>query len=291
MGRIYDALRKAEQERRQRGGAATRTEPTLILDEELPGSGARVEPLFGDDGARAEPVIEPPTIAAPSATALVEPGAELVAVSDPASPAAEYLRAVKARIARTLAEQGHRSLLVTSPGRGDGKTFVASNLALLLAAEVGTRVLLVDADLRRPRLHTLFGATRSPGLSEIGDGRLDWWTAVVTAPWNGLQVMPAGGPTSRPAETLNTPAARGFFAAAREAYDYVIIDAPPVLPVADAAVLAGHLDAVVMVTRQDHTPRQALVAAGEALARAHVLGVVLNAMEGRGPLRRSYYEY
>lgn len=285
MGRIYDALRRAEEDRRQRE-ASGRSEPVVVG---LPDF-ERVEPVEG----RAEPAV---VVAEPAGTTEaipkleLEAPAELVAIRDPQSPAAEHLRAIRARVLRTFEERGYRSLLVSSPGRGEGKSTTAANLALLLAAEIDRRVLLVDADLRKPAVSRLFGLPEGPGLAEVALGRVAWPQVVRRAPWNGLAVLPAGGRATAAAELLNSPAARQFLQEARAAYDFVVIDTAPVLPVADAVVLARLVDATLLVARARRTPLEALVASAEALGKATLLGVVLNALPESALGQRGYATY
>lgn len=221
----------------------------------------------------------------------VRPAAALVAVASPSSPAAEHLRAVRSRILRTFEEHGYRSLLVTSPGRAEGKSTIAANLALLLAAEINRRAILIDGDIRKPSVDRFFGVPSTPGLSDVALGRVLWPQVTSQAPWNGLTVLPAGSRVDTATELLNGPAARQFLRDVRAAYDFVVIDGPPVLPVADAVVLAGLVDAVLLVARAEQTPREALAEAVDALAKARLVGVVLNALPRR-PLtsyRTSYY--
>jgi capsular exopolysaccharide synthesis family protein len=293
MGRIYDVLRRAEQERRGQVAGAGKPEPAVVLDLPEPVRSELVEPTFDVATGPAEPSAASGALPVGelSTTPEVCPLPELVCVAAPSSPAAEHLRTIRSRLLGVFKEHGYRSLLVTSPGRGDGKTLTASNLALLLAAEIGRRVLLVDGDLRKPAVHRLFGVTQAPGLSDVALGRVGWTNVVVQAPWNGLSVVPAGTPVGSTAELLNGPAAREFFQEARAAFDFVVIDAPPVLPVADAMVLADLADAVLLVARTERTPRQAILDALDALAGTTLLGVVLNALPTRSLVNRSYYSY
>ncbi len=296
MGRIYDALRKPEQERQQ--GPIVKPEPKVVVDASEPVRQEPAEPPLGAPGVALEPVVDlrpfrvqvaaRPSDANGQAT---HPGLDLVAVADPSSPAAEHFRAIRSRVAHAFEEHGYRSLLVTSPGRGEGKSITASNLALLLATEINRRVLLIDGDLRKPAVDRLFGVRKAPGLSDIALGRVSWSQAVGEAPWNGLALLPAGTPVDNAAELLNGPVARQFFRDVRSAYDFVVIDAPPVLPIADAVVLAGLVDAVLLVARAKQTPREALVDAADALAKARLLGVVLNALPNRLLGSRRYYSY
>jgi protein-tyrosine kinase len=294
MGRIYDALQKAEGERQ--AGDGGRTDPTVVVDLGTPVGG---EPLvFAANGRQAAPATERPDPSpAPVVRAPVgerppsRPEAEsLVAVTAPGSIGAERIRTIRSRVVRAFQSRGHRSLLVTSAGRGDGKSFIASNLALMLAAEAGRRVLLVDADLRKPSVARLFGLAGRAGLPEVLGGQIGWREAVQPAPWHDLGLLASRTRVQGAAEALGTPAMGQFVREARAEYDAVIVDAPPVLPVADSLVLAPLLDAVLLVARAGHTPRDAFLDATRALADVDLLGVVVNALPdpvGRG----DYYYY
>lgn len=297
MGKIYDALRRAEQKRQ--AGPAGWPEPTVVVDASQPVSAEPAEGLLGPARGAHRPAADPGTlrpleVAAPTPDAVgatARATCSLVALTDPSSPAAEHLRAIRSRVLRVCEEGGHRSLLISSPGRGEGKSAVASNLALLLAAEINRRVLIVDGDLRKPSLASLFEVSRTPGLSDVALGRIPWRQAIAQAPWNGLAVLPAGARVDNASELLNGPVARQFFHEVRNAYDFVVVDAPPVLPVADAVVLAGVVDAVLLVARTGQTPREALVDAVDALAKTRLLGVVLNALPSSPLVRQGYYSY
>jgi capsular exopolysaccharide synthesis family protein len=182
-------------------------------------------------------------------------------------------------------------LLVTSPSRGDGKTTTAANLALLLATEIDRRVLLVDGDLRKPAVGTLFGARPAPGLSDVALGRAEWRDIVRSAPWNGLAVLPSGSLIARPTEALNGSRTRTFFDQVKSDYDYVVVDAPPVLPIADAMVLAGLVDAVLLVVRAGKTNRDSVLEAVDALGKANLIGVALNAVPAQPFGGSRYYAY
>jgi succinoglycan biosynthesis transport protein ExoP len=286
MGAIYDAMRKAEAERRARNAGMPTPEPAVVVDvrHALP------------DGPTGED--EPPRPAArPNGHAQARPGAPvpprrspLVAVSDPSGVAAEQLRAVRSRLLALMKERGDRTVVVTSPGRGEGKSLTACNLALL-CADGARRVLLVDADLRKPTVADLVGVPRVPGLSDVLLGRASREEAVVRLGWSALDVLAAGGSVQAPAEILDGAAARALFASLREAYDLVIVDCPPALPVTDAAILGAQTDAVVLVARVGQTPRDALAEAAETLSKSNLLGVVVNGVAERPFAKRRYYEY
>lgn len=203
---------------------------------------------------------------------------------------AEAFRRLRANVMLACgdSEQPGNVLVVTSAAPGEGKSFVSSHLALALAA-VDQRVALIDADLRRPRLHTMFDRQRGPGLSDVLLGRRS--TAEVLRPVGaqGLVLVPSGLPTSKAAELLSYQTFRNFIDGLRSDFDWIVIDSPPVMAVADAAVLSRDATALLFVTSAEHTSLEAAEVALNDLgaAGARLLGAVLN----RAPLTREAFYY
>ncbi len=170
-----------------------------------------------------------------------------------------------------------RSLLVTSPGVGDGKTTVSVNLALSLA-RLGIRVLLIDADLRHPSVHEALGMAVDGGLARYLAGHDEWWTAVQGDVFPNLSVMPAGLDDAEPADLLAGPRMRQLMEEASKAYDYIVLDSPPLLPhLADPRILAGLADGVLLTVRGGSTQRDVALRAVSQLNR--VLGIVVNGFD------------
>jgi polysaccharide biosynthesis transport protein len=172
-----------------------------------------------------------------------------------------------------------RSLLITSPGMGDGKTTVSVNLALSLA-RLGNRVLLIDADLRHPSVHEALGMIADSGLARYLAGDGEWWSGVQADVFPNLAVMPAGIDDAEPADLLAGPRMRQLIEEATKAYDYVIIDSPPLLPhLADPRILAELADGVLLTVRGGSTQRDVALRAVSQLNR--VLGIVVNGFDMR----------
>jgi capsular exopolysaccharide synthesis family protein len=170
-----------------------------------------------------------------------------------------------------------RSLLVTSPGVGDGKTTVSVNLALSLA-RLGNRVLLIDADLRHPTVHEALGMTVTGGLAPFLSGHGEWWTGIQADVFPNLSVVPAGGDEAEPADLLASLRMRHLLEEANKAYDYVVIDSPPLLPhLADSRILAELADGVLLTVRGGSTQRDVALRAVSQLNR--VLGIVVNGFD------------
>jgi non-specific protein-tyrosine kinase len=200
----------------------------------------------------------------------------LVAARSPRSAAAEAYRTLRTNLQFSSLDRDVRCVLVTSAVAGEGKTTVVANLGVALA-EGGKRVLLIDADLRQPALHELFGLAGSPGLSEALIADRDELPSLPTAVPD-LALLPAGEPPPNPAEFIASARLARLLKRAREQADFVLLDSPPVTAVSDAAVLATLADGVVLVVSAGRTKRELAQRARDQLAHvgAHVLGAVLN---------------
>ena len=200
----------------------------------------------------------------------------------------EAFRALRTNVLFSSAEEGTHTVVVTSTGPGEGKSLVTANLALALA-KAGQRVLLIDADLRRPRVHTIFGKKLVPGLSNLMIGASKAAEVVQRGRIQNLWILPAGKIPPNPAELLGSKRFSEFLKSLKDHFDWVLIDSPPVMAVADACVIAHRATGVIFVVSADttsrHTARQAL----EQLAQAHarVIGGVLNRVD----LKRNPYYY
>jgi succinoglycan biosynthesis transport protein ExoP len=214
----------------------------------------------------------------------------VVTLDAPRSPAAEAYRTLRTSILVTAAERGVKTLMVVSAMASEGKTTTAANLAVVLA-QADKRVVLISADLRRPRLHEFFGlAPTERGLSEVLEGKRRAWEALRSGKVNNLWIMSSGEISDQPTELLQSEAMRQLLADQREVVDFILLDCPPVLAVADALVLAPMVDAVLFVADAKGTPRGAVIQARAQLDQvgARMLGTVLNDVEG-GTAGYAYY--
>jgi capsular exopolysaccharide synthesis family protein len=193
---------------------------------------------------------------------------------------AESFRAVRTNLLFSSAEEGARSVIITSTGPGEGKTMVSSNLALALA-QAGQRVLLIDSDMRKPRVHEVFDKPQSPGLSNVLVGNAKTSESVYKTHAHGLWVMPAGTHPPNPAELLGSKRFKEFIASMTTHFDWVLIDTPPVMAVTDASVIAHLASGVVFVVGAEMTSRHAASRAVEQLeqTRAKFFGAVLNRVD------------
>lgn len=201
---------------------------------------------------------------------------------------ADGIRMVRTGLMFSLAEgRGPKVVVVTSASPEEGKSTVATSLAVLLT-ETSSRVLLVDADLRRPSCHLAFGAKNDTGLADflaVGDVSA---AAPDTRPVRGLRVITAGSPRANSSALLGSPAMAELLKIARENCDWIVIDSPPALVLPDASILANLADGVLFVSRADMTRKRDLMAAVDHVRgmRGNILGVVLNDVNMR---RHSYY--
>jgi capsular exopolysaccharide synthesis family protein len=197
---------------------------------------------------------------------------------------------LRSRLYQMRGSQPLRTVLVTSSMAGEGKTFVSSNLVRAIVRQAERRVLLIDGDLRCARLHTVFGAAGTPGLSDYLRGRADEPTIIQHGAADGnLCLIPSGSKVSDPSELLSNGRLKTLLDRVGAAFDWVIIDSPPCLPVADAGVIANWCDGVLLVVRAEFTPSPVILKSRQELKARNVVGVVLNAVAEGALTYSSYY--
>jgi capsular exopolysaccharide synthesis family protein len=213
----------------------------------------------------------------------------LITKLNPKSPISEQYRTVRTNIQFASVDDEIRSLLVTSSGPAEGKSSTTANLAVVYAQQ-GKRVLLVDADLRKPTMHYTFRLDNLRGLSNVLVGENTMEEAVNRTDVDNLDVMSCGPIPPNPSELLASRKMDTFLKEAKLSYDLVIFDTPPVLAVTDAQILADLVDGSILVVRSGQTEIEPAQKAKEALqpAQAKLLGVVLN---GREKSASNYYYY
>jgi polysaccharide biosynthesis transport protein len=227
------------------------------------------------------------------------PGRDLshVCATHPKSSMSEAFRSLRTSLMFSTPEGMPKSLLVTSSAQGEGKSTTAANIATVLAQN-GARVLLIDADLRRPSLHKDFAQPRSPGLTnciaqaERAGTPVDG-PAIHATSVPGLSVMPAGHSTPSPAELLSSSRLVKVLADCRQLFDHVIVDAPPILGLADAVILSRIVDGVVLVAASGSTGKENFRMSVRRLrqVQAPLLGVVLNRVDLESPEYAYYSAY
>jgi len=192
----------------------------------------------------------------------------------------EAFRAVRTNVLFSSADEGPKVIVVTSAGPGEGKTLVASNLAVAMA-QAAQRVLLMDADMRRPRVHSLFGIAQEPGLSNVLVGNAKPSDAVRITSVPGLWAMPAGMIPPNPAELIGSKRFKEFLATLGQHFDIVIVDTPPVMAVTDSSIAAHVATGLIFVLGAEMTTRHTAQRAVEQLAHARpkFLGAILNRVD------------
>lgn len=217
---------------------------------------------------------------------------DLVALNDNRSSGAEAYRTLRTNLLFSELGDRLRTVVVTSAATGEGKTTVAANLATSFAQQ-GVRVLLVDADLRKSRLHKMFGQDREPGLSEWLTQQAGPAEAIRRTDVDSLFLLVSGALPENPSEMLGSPRMMKLVETLREAFELVIFDSPPLMAAADAAVLGSRADGVVLVLRAGDTDEGVARQAVRQLerVRARVLGVVLNDPDATAAHYGDYYHY
>jgi len=226
----------------------------------------------------------------------------LVVQNKPKSPMAEAFRGLRTAIHFSSLKRDTKVVMITSSFPGEGKSTIAANLALTFA-QAGNRVILVDCDLRRPSMNTIFDHSRSPGVTEVLAGDVSLAEALHITDIENISLLSAGTIPPNPAELLCSDRMRDLLAGLRETYDIVIIDAPPVIPVTDAPLLSAFTDMVVVVIESGRIPARAAQRMKELLmsVQAPVAGFVINdrtaifsdtySYYGKGYYGRRYYGY
>lgn len=216
----------------------------------------------------------------------------IVSMADPDSAVSEAYRGLRTALQFVLLDKELKTVLISSPGVGEGKSATTANLGVAFA-RAGHRVLIVSADLRRPTIGEMFDCSEDVGLTSIALGTADFDSAVVSVPTvPGLSFLGAGPASPEPAEFLSRPSVGKILRELATMYDIVLLDSAPLLPVADSFGVAAFADAAVLVARNDVTRRRELRRAAERLQTAgtDICGVVLNAVEG-SELNDSGYGY
>jgi protein-tyrosine kinase len=301
MSRIHEALKKAEQERAASQGGTSSTGPTAV-----PGGGV---PAF--DGA---PVVAVDSVEVPVSVAV---NSAVVNVASPFNlesrcaqyewrpdattmlflngdgnpEGAEEFRTLRSRLYHLREKMPLKKLLITSALPKEGKSFTAANLAQVMVRQHGRRALLIDADLRGPRLHLMLGTTGGPGLSDYLEGKNDEFSIMQRGSLENLFFIPSGTGIEDPSELVGNGRMKLLLQRVEPLFDWIIVDSPPAIPVSDASVLAKACDGVLMVVRSNATPADAARKAREAFSPEALVGVVLNGIRERAaPYTRYYYE-
>lgn len=222
----------------------------------------------------------------------ISASAAIVTNSKTGSLVSEALRSLRTNIQYLNYDQSAKAIVVTSPSSMDGKTTLSANVAIMLA-RAGQKVLFVDCDLRRPKVHRIFKAPNERGLSSMLAGQAEGDMTLKIDDIEGLHVVTSGPIPPNPAELLGSERMKQFIKSARASYDFVILDTPPILAVTDAAVLAPNADGVLLASNFGKTTKESMLAAKAALERvgARILGFVINGVQPGKHYGLSYEGY
>ena len=300
MSRIHEALKRAEREKGRPPRPATvepdapsvsaASAPAATAPAPAASSPAVASPLAAAMAAAAAapaaaPVAPPPgtapaQLASCRRTHWHEDVSKLFYLSGKGHAAAtEQLRTLRSRLYHFREARPLKSVLVTSAMPGEGKTFVCANLAYAFARQTDRRVLLIDADLRSPGLHTLTGAPAEPGLASFLRGDASLEQILQRGPHENLFFIPAGKPPANPADLLAGGKLKGLLAQVGPLFDWILLDSPAAAPVSDALQIAGCCDGVLLVVQGGKTPYDLAQGVTRELREKRLLGVVLNRTE------------
>lgn len=217
-------------------------------------------------------------------------GTELVALKEAASQTSEMLRSIRTNILFSASDKPKKAFLITSALPVEGKSFVISNLAVSLA-QMKKKVLLVDCDLRKPRLHQIFNLEKLPGLTDILSGKNSLESVFQDTEIEDLKLISCGTKPPNPAELLSSESMTELISNLRKEFDFILFDSPPIMSVTDAVVLATLVDGTVIVIKSGETPRFPIQQAIEQLSEvdARIVGAILNNMDFEN--RSYYYHY
>ncbi|MGA9135400.1 MAG: CpsD/CapB family tyrosine-protein kinase [Candidatus Sulfotelmatobacter sp.] len=313
MSRIHEALKKAEQERAAQGGPAQPDYPpdyqpsyAATVAAELPAIppaekpaevGTRMPANGGITSPAAMPSFgNPYSLDALLARCVPQPWVPdektmLFFNEDDIARGSEEFRTLRSRLYHAREKMPLKKLLVTSALPKEGKSFTAANLAQVLVRQHGRRVLLIDADLRGPRLHMMLGTTSSPGLADYLQGGSDEFSIMQRGPMENLFFIPSGQEIFDPAELVANGRLKLLLQRVEALFDWIIVDSPPAVPVSDASMLAKACDGVLMVVRSNATPVDMARRARQEFPDDMLVGVVLNgtSMDAM-PYTRYYYD-
>ena len=265
MSRVYDALRKLEEQSKEQPAS---TPPKTV-----------VAPAKSADQLTAVPALQ----------ARIGPESRIVVFSDCRGHCAEKFRLIRMALRNAAPGKLSKVLLVTSPFPQDGKSTVALNLATALAEEGKVKVLLMEADLHRPALLRQLGLEPAIGLTETLEDRTAPTAAIRRIEPLGFYLMPAGRLPEKPVELLQSEAFSALLQDFRACFDWVLLDCPPAFPLADVVALRPHVDGVLLVARADSTPRETVQETVQLFKPGHVVGMILNGVDDADGVYSRYY--
>ena len=310
MSQIFDGLRRLEAERtgnhastllgvtellkQSESRVVSRWESGVVPDDQLPNETAAPAPAvtsYADQPTAASASTGTTAKCFPEFTELpvsATPQSRLACLNDNGSPVAEAFRLLSVRLRHLARTRALKTLLVTSTIPQEGKSMIAANLACALAQSTQQRVLLLEGDLRRPSLSNTFGLGRNRGLSEYLQGDRDLIESIYFLSSPGIWMLPSGSAPSRALELLQSGRVSILAKQLTALFDWIVIDSPPVLPLADTSVWMRLADGILLVVRPGTTEKRQLQRGLEALEPKKVVGAIVNSSQHSSD---GYYYY
>ena len=304
MSRIHEALKKAEQERAiAQGGSvdpsyvresrASETAPTVVMDQPPVAETDRI-PTSGNGRVSEAPfgVFTEEMLETRSVLHEWKPRLQSMLFFGPEENVrgTEQFRTLRSRFYAMRERLPLKTILVASALPNEGKSFVAANLAQVLARQEGRRVLLIDGDMRKSSLHTALGTNLTPGLGDYLLGEFDELSAMQRGPMDNLFFMPSGRTVEHPAELIGNGRLGNLIQRVGHLFEWIVIDSPPAVPVSDASQLSKFVDGVLMVVRSNETPYDSAQRAQREFDGKPLVGVVLNGMMRDSAYPKYVYE-
>jgi capsular exopolysaccharide synthesis family protein len=288
MSEIFNFLKKTETERKK-ALPISRQEPIL--------NGAKDTKAPVEDYTVSSAIEEPASAEVEICHAdrfdLTQASLQIKSILNPLTLVGEQFRLLRSRLGLLQKQRGIKTILVTSTVPEEGKTFTASGLVGVFAQEPGKRVLLIDADMRKPKSGRNFGLNGSSvntGLSEVLRGSTDFQNALLTSENPEFSFLPSGSLPANPSELLGASIFESILRTASENFDWIILDSPPVMSLSDTTLLSPLCDAVILVVRANSTPSALIEDTVNRIGRDHICGVVLNRQK-QIHQSRYYYQY
>jgi capsular exopolysaccharide synthesis family protein len=264
MSRLYDALRKVEEEGKESASTAPKT-------------------------LAAPPKNTAQLLAVPSLQARFGSESRILVSTDPRSPWSERFRLIRMALRNSLGAKLPKVLLITSPLPKDGKSTVALNLAASLAEAGKVKVLLMECDLHRPTLSTSLGLDPASGLSDVLQGLAEPSAAIRRIEPPNFYLLPAGRSSEAPVELFQSERFSGLLRDLKSCFEWILLDCPPAFPLSDVMALKPHADGVLLIARAGSTLRESVRETIELFDPSQVVGMILNAEEAVNKIYANYY--
>jgi capsular exopolysaccharide synthesis family protein len=292
MSRIHEALKKAEQGYAAVRGNIPEAPRPAPSPEDLPPTNAESASVSAAPAVSGQFALDSLLARCPVANWNPDPQTMLFFNGQENAPGMEEFRTLRSRLYQLREKMPLKKLLVSSSLPQEGKSFVAANLAQVLVKQHGRRVLLIDADLRGPKLHLALGTTEVPGLSDYLLGERDEFAVIHRGPMDNLFFIPTGKHVSSPAELVANGRLKFLLNRVEALFDWIVVDSPPAVTVSDPSLLANFCDGVLLVVRSTVTPFDMARKARMEFGDKQLLGVVLNGVESdSSTYARYYYTY